>query len=59
MSFGVPDTPGMLMYETSSHRGTREYLGPPVELAATERLGELPSQSSVTLASSDIGIKDK
>ena len=59
MSFGIPDTPGMLMYQTPSHGGTQEYLGPPVELAATERLGELAGQSSVTLASSGIGIKDR
>ncbi|KAK3989686.1 hypothetical protein QBC44DRAFT_326948 [Cladorrhinum sp. PSN332] len=42
MSFGVPDTPGLMMYETAS----REYVGPPVELAATERLRELPAESS-------------
>ncbi|KAK4179748.1 hypothetical protein QBC36DRAFT_321964 [Triangularia setosa] len=42
-NFAYTDTPGIL-YESSSYGATREFLGHPVELAATERIRELPTE---------------
>ncbi|KAK0714276.1 hypothetical protein B0T21DRAFT_67442 [Apiosordaria backusii] len=43
-SYGVPDTPG-IHYDSSSYGATTEFLSPPVELAATERIRELPTEN--------------
>ncbi|KAK4194435.1 hypothetical protein QBC40DRAFT_33483 [Triangularia verruculosa] len=42
-SFATPDASDIL-YDSSTYGATREFLGPPVELAATERIRELPTQ---------------